>query len=183
MKNIVDYIIYEMSRNEKRRITDVAQGLFKNKVAKHGHNHFGILTAENPNSEKISAQENKKRMTELRKMLKKSGHLFVNIDGKFDGNLEHSLIIFDIDLNELKYLSGKFEQTSFFYCYKENKTIMSEYWEKETNGKPYDEKENPYKLINKTDVYHEVDKNANDNFSIIGGKFKYTIDASVFGEE
>ena len=34
MKNIVDYIIYEMSRNEKRRITDVAQGLFKNKVAK-----------------------------------------------------------------------------------------------------------------------------------------------------
>ena len=49
---------------------------------------------------------------------------------------------------------------------------MSEYWEKETNGKPYDEKENPYKLINKTDVYHEVDKNANDNFSVIGGKFK-----------
>ena len=60
---------------------------------------------------------------------------------------------------------------------------MSEYWEKETNGKPYDEKENPYKLINKTDVYHEVDKNANDNFSVIGGKFKYTIDASVSGEE
>ena len=64
--------------------------------------------------------------------------------------------------------------------FKEQKE-SAEYWEKTHDGEPYDEKENPYKLINKTDVYHN-EKDAKDNFSVIGGDFKYTIDTAVFSE-
>lgn len=180
MKNIVEYI-NEASRNEKHRRERFAKSFFSGNKAKGGFREFGIITAENPNSQELPAQENKKLMDEFRGLLKKDQLTTVNLDGKFGGNVEHSLLVFDVKLETLKFYAGKYEQTSFFYCYPEGDKVISEYWEKTHDGEPYDEKENPYKLINKTDVYHN-EKDAKDNFSVIGGDFKYTIDTAVFSE-
>ena len=78
----------------------------------------------------------------------------------------------------MKYYAGLYEQTSFFYCYLEDGKVISEYWQKAHNGEPYDEKTNPYVMLEKTDNW--VDASNEDQYSIIGNRSKYTIPLKIF---
>lgn len=181
MKNIKDFI-NEASINAKKRDLKFAKNLYIKGTKIDNIGSFGIITAENPDSHELSKPENKKLMMQFAKTIKTNGYRNVRIDGHFGGNVEHSYIIFNIKLDTLKYYAGLYEQTSFFYCYPTDTGIMSEYWEKADTTKPYDSVKNDYILINKTTVWTN-EKNAEDNFSIIGGDFKYSIDPSVFSKE
>lgn len=180
MKNLFD-VITEASRNEKRRNLDISKKMFINGKSYNNIMSFAILSAENPDSRSdISTADNKKFMKDLSSLLKRDHYTFVRQDGHFEGNVEHSYIIFNITVEATAKLAGKFEQTSFFYCYPDgNGNMVNEYWVKQDTKQPYNSVKNPYIFINKTTKVNN-EKDAEDFYSIIDKDYKYSIDPSVF---
>ena len=179
MKNLFD-VITEASRNEKKRNLDVSKKMFINGKSYNNIMSFAILSAENPDSEKDTLANNKKHMKQLSDLLKRDHYTFVRQDGHFEGNIEHSYIIFNITCEAVAKLAGKFEQTSFFYCHPDGQgNIINEYWEKQDTKQPYNSVKNPYIFINKTTKVNN-EKDAEDYYSIIDKDYKYSIDPSVF---
>lgn len=173
-------IISEASKNEKRRNLDVSKKMFINGKSYNNIMCFAILSAENPDSKSDTTSNNKKYMKELSNLLKRDHYTFVRQDGHYEGNIEHSYIIFNITLEAAAKLAGKFEQTSFFYCYPDgNGNIVNEYWEKQDTEQPYNSVKNPYIFINKT-IKVDNKQDAEDFYSIIDNDYKYSIDPSVF---
>ena len=130
MKNLFD-VITETSRNEKQRNLDISKKMFINGKSYNNIMSFAILSAENPDSKEDTAANNKKHMKKLSDLLKRDHYTFVRQDGHFEGNVEHSYIIFNITAEATAKLAGKFEQTSFFYCYPDgNGNMVNEYWAK-----------------------------------------------------
>lgn len=188
--NLSTFII-EASRNEKRRKERFAKNMFIKGSGIGGIFAFGILTGENPDSadpSQLSKQEkrellalNKKNNKELLTALKQNHLKFTPIEGHFGGVVEHSYMVFNISLEQLTKLAGKYEQTSFFYCQPNNKgDVISQYWEKEDKNAKYNSVKNPYKMVEENTAWSKLDKETKDNYSVIGGDFKYTIDMKVF---
>ena len=173
--------IKEASINAKKRNLKFAKNLYIKGKKIDNIASFAIITAENPNSQELTSKENMRLMRNFTKQLKTSNYKFVNIDGHFGGNVEHSYIIFNVKLHTLKEYAGLYEQTSFFYCYPTDNGIMSEYWEKKDTTANYNRSTNDYMLINKT-INWANENDATDNFSVIGGDFKYSIDPAVFSQ-
>lgn len=189
MKDLSTFIS-EASRSEKKRNEQIAKSIWITGEKNGGVRKFGILTAQNPFGgtesepdipENERRQQNKKLVKELLSILKQSNLRYIPIEGRFGGNNETSYMVFNIDLELLTKLSGKFEQTSFFFCKPSGDgDIISQYWQKKDPNLPFDEKENPYELIEETIAWSHLDKNQKDNFSVIGKDFKYTIDMDYF---
>lgn len=181
MKSIKNFI-NEASINAKRRNIDIAKKMFLNGRSYNNIMNFVIISAENPDSKEDTPANNKKNMKALSDILKRGHYTFVRQDGHFGGNPEHSYIIFNISQEIAARLSGKFEQTSFFYCYPDDKgNIVNEYWEKKNTKVPYNSIKNPYVFINKTIKVHN-EKDADDFYSVIGHDYKYSIDCEVFNK-
>ena len=181
MRTITD-IINEASRNAKHRNLNIAKKMFINGRSFNNIMNFAILSAENPDSTEDTTSNNKKHMKQLSNELKRGHYVFVRQDGHYGGNPEHSYIVFNVDVDVIAKLSGKFEQTSFFYCYPDgNGNIVNEYWEKKDTNAPYNSIKNPYVFINKTTKVNN-EKDATDFYSIIDHDYKYSIDASVFSK-
>lgn len=174
-----DALISEASINIKSRNINNAINLIKH--GKSGFNNiktFGIVTAMNPDSIQTSAKENKRNMNLLSKCLKDSHYPFIRQKGHFGGNNEYSYFIFNIKLNTLIYYAAKFEQTSFFFCELKNNKVINHYYEKQDTSKSFHKKYNPYILIETTSGY--IDAADSENYSELGGKFKYTIPLKYF---
>jgi hypothetical protein len=181
MRTITD-IINEASRNAKRRNLNIAKKMFINGRSFNNIMNFAILTAENPDSTEDTSTNNKKHMKALSNELKRAHYVFVRQDGHYGGNPEHSYIVFNVDVDVIAKLSGKFEQTSFFYCYPDGDgNMVNEYWEKKDTKAPYNSVKNPYVFINKTTKVNN-EKDAEDFYSIIDHDYKYSIDPSVFSK-
>ena len=94
-------------------------------------NSVGILTAENPQGQQLSPEENNKRMKDLKTTLGTYG--FIDVKGKFrtkEGNnlIENSLIIPNLPKETLLWLQKKFEQESVIYGERKDKnTFLFEY--------------------------------------------------------
>ena len=88
-----------------------------------GHG-FGIVTSENPYGERLSKEENKKLLGDLKSRLIDDGVNFTGQWGKF-GYEENSLFLFDVDVEYLMKLAKIFEQASFIWGVKEKDGSMS----------------------------------------------------------
>ena len=188
--NLSTFII-EASKNEKRRRERFAKNIFIKGKGIGGVFAFGILTGENPDSAdptQLSGQEkrdlfalNKKNNKELLTALKQNHLKFTPIEGHFGGVVEHSYMVFNISLEQLTKLAGKYEQTSFFYCQPNDKgDVISQYWQKKNTNEKYNSVKNPYEMVEENTAWSKLDKQTKDNYSVIGGDFKYTIDMKVF---
>lgn len=179
MKQLID-IISENSKNAKQRNLDISKKMFINGRSYNNIINFAILSAENPDSQADTTANNKKYMKKLSDILKRDHYTFVRQDGHFEGNVEHSYVIFNIKQDVVAKLAGMFQQSSFFYCYPDGMgNIVNEFWEKEDTNSPYNSVKNPYIFINKTTKVNN-EKDAEDFYSIIDKDYKYSIDASVF---
>ena len=179
MRNITD-LINEASINAKKRNINIAKSLYMKGKTFSNIKCFAILTAQNPNSVETSYAINKKLNKELKNDLKAAHIIFIPIQGHYSGNIENSYLLFNVCIDEIKNLAGKYEQTSFFYSYpSEDGDLISEYWEKTNINEPYNKNKNDYKFINKTTSWKN-EKSAKDNYTIIGNDFKYTINPEVF---
>lgn len=180
MKNIKEYI-QEASINAKKRNIDLTKKIYMKGKSFDNIKCFAIITSENPDSTKNpDLINNKKLLNDFNKQLKLDHMSFIPVKGHYAGNVENSYIVFNIKLDVAKAYAGKYEQTSFFYCYPDEEgNLISEYYEKENKNKAYDKALNNYKFINKTTSWENIPA-AKDNYTIIGHDFKYTIDPKVF---
>lgn len=138
---------------------------------------FAVLTAENPDSKKATNAYNKKANRDLFKMLK-SQYTIIPTKGKF-GNVENSFLVFNIERSVVEYFCGQNEQTSFIYSKVEGGKVVSEYWEKQDVTLPYNKETNPYILKDTCDDWVDM-SGADDYYTIVGNKFKYSIPFSIF---
>lgn len=83
-------------------------------------NTIGIMTAENPMAKALPPQENNKRMEELKADIRKLGLGFIPIKGKY-GNVEKSLLIPNISIEDIISLGNKYEQESIIHGTKDYK--------------------------------------------------------------
>lgn len=180
IREALNEAIEEISINAKKRNLDNAVNVFKKgRGGYNGISHFGVLTSENPNSMELPRKENGKLLSDLKKSLKSAHYIWQDQIGHFGGNDEHSLFVFNISVNVLAYYSGRYEQTSFIYGKLIDGEVHSEYWEKQNVGEPYNPKTNPY--IMKDSCNEWVDASSDEDYSVIGNSFKYTIPFSIFG--
>lgn len=169
-------LITEKSINAKQRDIKRVEKTFAN-----GENNlikcFAVLTAENPDSIKASNAYNKKANRSLLKALK-TQYTVIPTQGKF-GNVENSFLVFNIDKDVVEYYCGANEQTSFIYSKVGNGKVVSEYWEKQDITQSYDKHNNPYVLKDSCDNWVDM-SDADDYYTIVGKKFKYSIPFSIF---
>lgn len=176
MKDINKYI-NEASINAKKRQARFVKKMFLNGKKYGNINSFGIITAQNADSTQQTSAENKAQNKELYTYLKKNHYAVVPSMGRFEDNKENSYVIFNIEVDVLKKLAGKFEQTSFFYCYPDGEKMIAEYWQKTDTSAKYDKSSNDYEFINKTDKWTT---GSDDCYTAVGKEFKFALDPEVF---
>ena len=169
-------LVNEDSINAKQRNIKRVENAFNNGVSNYIR-CFAVLTAENPDSKKASNAYNKKANKELFKTLK-TQYTVIPTQGKF-GNVENSFLVINIDRGVVEYYCGANEQTSFIFSKVEEGKVVSEYWEKQDVTQPYDKHNNPYVLKDTCDDWVDM-SSADDYYTIVGKRFKYSIPFSIF---
>lgn len=175
----VNEALSENSINAKKRNVNNAIDVFKKR--KSGYNNIktlGIVTAENADSQEQPRSVNKRNMKNFSDSLKSVHYAFVRQKGHFGGNDEWSYYIFNISLKTLAHYAGMYEQTSFIYAELKGNEVISHYYEKQDINAPYNKKNNPYILKDTANGY--IDATDAENYSEIGGKFRYSIPFSIF---
>lgn len=87
-------------------------------MAEHETESAAFITAWNPFSQQLSANENEQRQQELKVQLKTRGLMFFDGIGKHPSNGwpgEQSFLIMNINYASAKALAGKFEQHTFVW--------------------------------------------------------------------
>ena len=99
---------------------------------------FAILTAENPDGQEASKEENAKNTDNLKKQLSyikpenlersidTGGFSYYKVKGRYNDNIEHSFLVFNISLDDAKKLSSFYRQQSFIYGKNENGKLVFE---------------------------------------------------------
>lgn len=129
---------------------------------------FAILTSDNPMGKKLSPSENAANYESLMKDLKLGSFIYFPVKGKYD-DIEHSVILYNISLDDAVYLGDTYNQESIIYCIPniQDSSVHYEYWERSGEGKSLK------KTIEK-DEYIDA-TNDKDMFTQISRKFKIRI--------
>lgn len=138
---------------------------------------IGIISPENAMGKQFSNIENNKRVERMKHMLKNMLTPYKRVKGMYN-QLEHSFMLFNITVNDLKYIGHIFDQQSFIFGkFLEDKLehpkIMFEYYEKTDKS--------DYVLSDKYEGYVKVD--GSDYFTALTPNFKFTIPFSVLMNE
>ena len=99
--------------------------------------------------------------------------------GKFGGNTEHPYAVFNMSVDTAKILCGRYQQTSFVFSKLKDGIIHSEYYEKKYPELKYNKRTNNYIKKDECDTWDDM-SDANDKFTVIGKKFKYSIPFEMF---
>ena len=172
----VNNVLSENSINAKKR--NVNNAIDVSQKGKSGYNNiktFGIVSAENADSQEQPRSVNIKNISNS---LKPAHYAFVRQKGHLGGNDEWSYYIFNINQSTLAYFTGKYEHSSFIYAELKGNEVISHYYEKQDINAPYNKKNNPYILKDTANGY--IDATDAENYSEIGGKFRYSIPFSIF---
>lgn len=180
----VDKVLNELSISQKKRNVNDIEKSFRGNLNNRGLNairNIAVFTAENPDSQEMPRQFNKNINKTLKNALKDAQYTIIPCRGVFYGNKERPFAVVNISKETASFYCGQFQQTSFVYSEFNNGKVYSEYWEKSDDHAPYDKKNNPYVCKDTCDTW--IDQtNADDGYTIVGNKFKYSIPFSIFNE-
>ena len=105
---------------------------------------IAIVTASNPKGIALSKLENNKRNAELESLLKAGKYVYRKVIGQYN-TIEHSYVISNIALSEIKNIAAKYEQESFIFGIVDNKLKKDKsnrkcimefgYWQADVNKK------------------------------------------------
>ena len=145
--------------------------------------NFAIITPENPMGVASTSTDNSALCEKFENSLKAGHYLFYKVRGKFNGNLEHSYMVFNVQLEQVKKWAceSEFNQQSFFFCesqYDEvdRKTgVKFNYWSRKPG------KKNAFELIESTLEWIDF-TNMDSEFTAIGRNFKFSIPLQCFME-
>lgn len=180
IQEVIDNTLNELSISQKKRnVKDFENAFRKGNRGFNAIKTIVVFTSENPDSQPTSPQVNKKLRKRLLTNIKQGGYAFVPAIGQF-GNAEHPYAVFNMSVDTAKILSGKYQQTSFVYSQlNDDGSIHSEYWEKADTTMPYDKNTNDYVVKDQSDEWDDM-SDAEDCFTIVGKKFKYSIPFKIF---
>ena len=180
-EGILDVTLDESTPHEKKRnIKDVEQFFRKGKSGHNGIHTVVVLTSENPDTQQASNQFNKKARHSLLSDIKNGGYAYVPAMGKFGNHIEHPYAVFNMSVDTAKILCGRYQQTSFvFSALNEDGLIHSEYYEKQDPTLRYNKQTNDYIKKDECDTWEDM-SSAEDEFTVIGKKFKYSIPFEIF---
>lgn len=183
IKETVNTTLNELSISQKKRnVKDFENAFMKGKRGFNAIKTIVVFTSENPDSQQASSQFNKKVKKSLLNDIKIGGYSFVPAIGQF-GNSEHPYAVFNMSLDTAKILNGKYQQTSFVYSQlNDDGVIHSEYWEKRDTTLPYNSEKNDYVMKDECNEWKNMAE-AEDYFTIVGKKFKYSIPFSIFEDK
>ena len=94
---------------------------------------FAIFTAENPNAQTMSRSANDDRMKDLKSKLSfetslhQGGYYYYKVKGKY-GDTEHSVLVYNILLEDAKDFACKYEQQSFIFGTNDDGKLHFEFW-------------------------------------------------------
>jgi len=151
---------------------------FKSALVGHNSlvNSFGIITPENPLGKKADLQTNAKLRSDFEADLKKLRYDFILIAGSY-GSIEKSFFVINVNLNDLEYLSNKYNQKAFIYAIKK--------WEKDytdsyMNFYYFEKEDSKFKYILKDEQDHiKRDNDAEDFFTALKS-YKFNIPFPIF---
>lgn len=173
--------LVEKSISQKKRDNKDVERFFRS--GKGGFNNIKslvVFTAENPNTVELKRSQNKKLNKSLLSILNDAGYKFVPAIGQFYGNPEHPYVVFNMSLETAKRLCGRYEQKSFVWSeIGRDGTVFSQYWEKQNETSPYNRQSNDYVCKDECDTWIDQSE-AEDGFTIVGKKFKYSVPFSIF---
>ena len=105
---------------------------------------IAIVTTSNPKGTALSKSENNKRNAELESLLKAGKYVYRKVIGQYN-TIEHSYVISNIALSEIKNIASKYEQESFIFGIVDNKLKKDKtnrkcimafgYWQADVNKK------------------------------------------------
>ena len=75
---------------------------------------IAIITAENPLGSQLSKEENNKLTNTLEQLLKEGKYVYRKVIGQYNSK-EHSYVISNIALSEIKNIAASFKQESFIF--------------------------------------------------------------------
>jgi hypothetical protein len=75
---------------------------------------IAIITAENPKGKALSKEENNEKCEQFESILKAGKFVYRKVIGQYNSK-EHSYVISNIALSEIKNLAAQFEQESFIF--------------------------------------------------------------------
>jgi len=116
-KRVIEYLDYDLTGTyiSKKvmaggfsRLVQIMSGLVPSVKT------FGIMTWENPMGEKESAEFNNKKQKELNDLLRRGGHSFVQIKGKF-GSYENPYFMHNIDKESMKEYGKRGNQEAVIF--------------------------------------------------------------------
>ena len=131
-----------------------------------------VFTAESPYP---CSQNNS-----LLSVLKDGGYKYVPAKGQFNGKTEHPYVVFNMSLKTAKILCRRFEQTSFIWSqFGDDGNVYSQYWEKQKVDSSCHIRTNDYILKDERDTWI-ASSDAEDDFTVVGKDFKYSVPLGVF---
>ena len=134
---------------------------------------FCIITGQSQMGQKGTNNINRNGNNNILQVLRDGKYAYVPVKGKY-GRVEDTFMIFNIPIDNAKYLAKETRQQSFIFGRKENCKTFFDYYE-------YDENSREYRFIETKDYYQDM-TNSTDYYTEIGNKKKFSIPFDVFNE-
>lgn len=152
---------------------------------------FCILTGENPMGRRQTTKANEVLNGEFLKDLGQMHFRYYPVRGSYAGNPEHSFLIFNIGLDDAKYLGHKYDQEAFLFAEVLAPTqVVFKYYEKKFTEAQIFERgwRRPlpptadYRLIDTSNRITVCGPTVEDNFTTVFRDFKYKVPFKCFEE-
>lgn len=140
---------------------------------------FAIFTAENEDTQSYSRAVNKELNKELKKELSFEKSLahgrysYYKVKGKY-GNVENSFLVYNITLDDAKFLCANHKQQSFIFAINNDGNLKFQFWANASRS-GYS-----YKKVDEKAEFNILDANAENLYTQISRDFKFSIPFTEF---
>ena len=174
---IKTFAIFTAENRDKRTDYSSAENKYLNNVLKRDLSHNNTDFNGRANNDKAVANLKQKGIDvdALEQSLKSGYYSYYKVKGNYD-NVEHSFIVYNIRLDDVKEICAKCGQQSFIYGYNNEGKLKFEFWANKCSTP------NKYKYF-KTDeceTFDLLDNDAEDYYTQISRKFKINIPFTKF---
>lgn len=174
---IKTFAIFTSENKDKRTDYSSAENRNLNNVLKQELSHNNTNFNSGTNSDKAAANLKQKGIdTDTFEQNLKSGYYsYYKVKGNYD-NVEHSFIVYNIRLDDVKDICAECGQQSFIYGYNNKGKLKFEFWANKCSTP------NKYKYfkIDECEIFDWLNSDAENNYTQISHKFKINIPFTKF---
>ena len=174
---IKTFAIFTGENRDKRTDYTSAENKYLNNIVKRdlSHNNTDFNNGDDSDNTANRLVNKGLDLNKLEQDLNSGYYSYYKVKGNYD-NIEHSFIVYNIRLDDMKRLCEKYGQQSFIYGYNDKGTLKFEFWANKCKTS------NKYKYfkIDECDTFNLLDDNAKNYYTQISRKFKFSIPFTKF---